>query len=162
MYRAFVIITIITALLSVGNTSDCMSYTQRALDFLNSLSLDVIKVDNKLNQVCKQFPSVIPTESINERGYRLQYYLPNFSGNFEVKIKHRMLGIKGHDPQTLVCDNTYVDMRALPDYVNGHEATWHFQSGMLTIEIPFRFKRSEVKTYCGFKIDETLIHVRRG
>ncbi|KAJ0182222.1 hypothetical protein K1T71_001591 [Dendrolimus kikuchii] len=137
--------------------------SQRIRSLLDSISSDLTHIENEYYKVCKNFPNVVPVEIIGDDSYKLEYALPEFLGNFQVTIKHRMICVIGHDPQQQVCDRTYADVRILPDFVNNHRAVWNFQNGKMTVTIPYKYPiEEEMKRYCNRDIDDTLIHVSRG
>ncbi|XP_030028358.1 uncharacterized protein LOC115445972 [Manduca sexta] len=130
-------------------------------NILDTAIAKMVAIDTEIYTVLKLFKTYVPKEKVGKDSYKLEYYLPQFSGNFEVRIKHRLLGVIGHDPKVNECDYTYVDMRILPDFVDTHEGVWQFSGGHLTIEWPYAYNLEESEGGCSSSIDDTLIILRR-
>lgn len=130
----------------------------------NVISNDVINHDHDSMETCKQFKQFSSREIFGGNAFRLEIACNGFdSANWVVQIKHRVIYINGHYPQTgKTCDLTYVDVKVLPPFANTHSAAWTFKDGMFIVALPYKYTLDSNPLTCSQSIDETLIHVRKG
>lgn len=164
MYFYFFFVLLFAKSVEPYSTCD-RSKWNAAENTFNTLSNELMDLDKKVQDTCKQF-KYTAREIFGANSYRLKIYLPEFTlATFVVKIKHRVIYINGHHPRTgpNICDLTYVDIKVLPEFVNTHGAAWTYNNGMLTVAFPYAHKISDYDSSCSNQyIDETLIQPRRG
>ncbi|XP_068630598.1 uncharacterized protein [Battus philenor] len=116
----------------------------------------VISADKLLLNTCRQSPFSRTRMFIGVDFFSLKYNLAEYSEEgIMVKIKHRVIYVTAD----AAGQETYKDLRILPDFLNVANANWYFEHGVLVVLIPYKNPpKTEVALSCN-DVSETVIDV---